>query len=515
MKTHRYIITFACGIAALAFFLSCEKEVEHGLDTSLPAPADMAYDEVNSTDTDLSVYWDGQAAISAGATSFTVELVKDLIGTDVNPPEQIVLTGAPVNDAAIFSALKKGQKYYVRGRANYTGARYSDWAWIMNGESPGVVKVGTGIVDESVEVFQKPSASLNWASSRQLAINYSTTAFSDRSVDISYDFKVELYKDRQLTQLQVALDLPKELHSRTFARNPDYFPGFVFSGLEPETDYWCRVTCYNSAKGNPVSDVYKFSTLSDDTVMIGEDGSASVGDIILRENFDQLCWGGDMVSLCAGISRKDRSSQTAFSSPSGDRTGEDAFSLEETAGDFNYCRYNNEYGLFNSLGKAVRGSTSLKEWGQMLEHSGAATGALCVRPGMVKLGASSKLGILVTPELSSLKGPATVKVTFRACNYNEEATDVFDTPTKALYVLDGTTITSNSYLDQYYDNTPKQEVRFTMDEDDYKWHEYSITLSGVTPESRIGIGGTRAVVASGQNRFYLDHFQIEVVSYDE
>lgn len=134
---------------------------------------------------------------------------------------------------------------------------------------------------------------------------------------------------------------------------------------------------------------------------------------------------------------------------------------------------------------------------------------------MVKLGASSKLGILVTPELSSLKGPATVKVTFRACNYNEEATDVFDTPTKALYVLDGTTITSNSYLDQYYDNTPKQEVRFTMDEDDYKWHEYSITLSGVTPESRIGIGGTRAVVASGQNRFYLDHFQIEVVSYDE
>ncbi len=514
MKTYRTLIF--CGLAASLCLISCEKAVEHGLDTSLPGPVNMTYDEVNSNDTDLSVYWDGTAAVSAGATSFTVELVKDLVGTDVNPPEQIILTDAPINDAAIFSALKKGQKFYVRGRANYTGARYSDWSWIMDGDMPGVVKIGTGIVDESVEVLQKPSATLNWASSRQLAINYSTTAFSDRSVDLNYDFKIELFKDEPLTDLQVALDLPAELHSRTFARMPDYFPGFVFSGLEPATDYWCRVTCYNEDKGNPASDIYKFTTLGDDTIRIGADASASPGDIILRENFDQLCWGGDMVSLCAGISRKDRSSQAGFSSPSGDRTGENAFSLTEVAGDFNYCRYNNEYGLFNSLGKAVRGSTSLADWGQMLEHSGAATGSLCVRPGMVKLGASSKLGILVTPELSSLKGTATVKVTFKACNYNEEATNVFDTPTKAVYVLDETTINpSTSYLDQFYNNTEKQEIQFNMDEDDYEWHEYSITLTDVKPTSRIGIGGTRAVAASGQNRFYLDHFQIEVLSYDE
>ena len=294
MKTYRTLIF--CGLAASLCLISCEKAVEHGLDTSLPGPVNMTYDEVNSNDTDLSVYWDGTAAVSAGATSFTIELVKDLVGTDVNPPEQIILTDAPINDAAIFSALKKGQK-----------------------DMPGVVKIGTGIVDESVEVLQKPSATLNWASSRQLAINYSTTAFSDRSVDLNYDFKIELFKDEPLTDLQVALDLPAELHSRTFARMPDYFPGFVFSGLEPATDYWCRVTCYNEDKGNPASDIYKFTTLGDDTIRIGADASASPGDIILRENFDQLCWGGDMVSLCAGISRKDRSSQAGFSSPSGEK----------------------------------------------------------------------------------------------------------------------------------------------------------------------------------------------------
>lgn len=516
MNLSKHIMAMIAGMVS-CLSISCQKSYEYGLDTSLPGPENLMYDEVNSTDTDLSVYWDGEQAIASGAVSFTIELTKNTLGTEVNPPKQIVLVKDAINDAAIFSGLKKGQKFYVRARANYPEARYSEWIWITNNNAIGVVKVGSGVVDESIDVIQAPSAKLNWASSRQLAINYSTTEFADRAIDLSYNFKIELFKDEGCTDLHVALDLPRELHNRNFNLRPDFFPGFVFSGLTPGTDYWCRVTCYNQDLGNPTGNAYKFSTKEDDTIMIDskDAGSAQPGDIILRENFDQLCWGGDMVGLCAGISRKDRSSQPEFSSPTGDRTGSDAFSLTEVDNDFNYCRYNNEYGLFNSVGAAVRGSTTLKDWGQMHENSSATKGTLCVRPGMVKFGASSKLGILVTPELSSLKGTATIKVKFRACNYNEEATGVYDQECKALYVLDNTTMNQNTnYLDQYYEGSDKSEVNFYLDHEEYGWHDYEVTLEGVNPTSRIGIGGTRKSAPSGQNRFYLDHIEIEVVSYE-
>lgn len=510
MNNTKHILLIIIGVLSM----SCSKDVDYGLDKSLARPENLQYDEVNSTDTDLSVYWDATKALNSGAVSFTVELVKDKIGLDVNPPSQIVLKSDAINDAAIFSGFKKGQKYHVRARANYHDAKYSDWTWIMTGDSLAVIRFGAGIVNETVDVVQKPSSSLNWASSRQLAVNYSTTAFADRSVDITYNFKVELYKDAACSDLQVALDLPSSLHDRTFAKMADFFPGFVFSELEPDTDYYCRVTCYNSDKGNPSSDVVKYHTLADDTVMIGAAASAEVGDILLCENFDRICWGGDMVHLCAGISRKDRSTVTAFSFPTGDRTGDKAFSLKEVANEFNYCKYHNEYGLFNSVGKCVRNIESLKSWGQLNENSKATKGTICVRPGMVKMGAGQKLGILATPELSSLKGDAKVKVTFVACNYNEEKTGEYDTKTKAVYVLDGTTIDANNYLKQYYGNVTKTETLVEMSEEDYGWHTYEVTLEHVKPTSRIAIGGTRSVVASGQNRFYLDHVKIELISYE-
>lgn len=503
-------------VIGICFFNSCQKDQSYGLDVKLKGPEVVEYDSQNSTDTDLSICWNGISAENDGAVSFTVELLKTSLGIDVNPLKQVILVSDQVNDAAVFSGLKSGQKFFVRARANYQKARFSDWTYIMSGDTAAVIKVGTGVVDESIDVIQRPSARLCWASSRQLALNYSTTAFSDRSVDISYDFKIELYRDEQCKDLQVSLDLPASLHSRNFVKNPNYFPGFVFSGLTPSTDYWCKVTCYNPDKGNPVGKVVKFTTLQDDKVMISDiqKGAANPGDVILMENFDELSWGGDMVNLCAGISRKDRSKQTVFSSPVGDRTGSNAITLSEVDGDFNYCKYHNEYGLFNSVGASAR-ATSLAEWGQLHEDSKATKGTLCVRPGMVKMGAGSKLGILITPELSSLKGTATVKVKFRACNYNEEAKGVYDTYTKALYIVDGVSVNpKTNYADKYYNDVKNNETTFEMDHDDYGWHDYEFVLSGVKPTSRIGIGGTRSVVSTGQNRFFLDKFSVEVVSYE-
>lgn len=502
--------------------ISCEKEISPGLDKSLAAPAELQYEEENSTDSEMSFIWDGEAAMSQGAVSFTVEMLKSKLGIDAVPIRSIVLANNPINDGVRFDGLKKGQKYFVRARANYTKARYSDWTWVMNNDTIGVVKVGSGPVNESIDVLQTPSLNLSWASSKALALKFSTTAFADHSVDIKYDYKIELYKDADCKYLQVAMDIPASVTgTRKMAIMPDYFPGMVFSGLTPNTTYWCKVTCYDETRNNITGKTYSFTTLEDNSIDVTElaASSAEPGDVILFETFDDLAWGGDMVYCNAGISRKDRSSMTSFISPTGDRTGENAMTSKEVTGDFNFCAYNNEYGLYNSLGKAVRGSSPLGKWGQLHEHSGAATGTLVTRPGMLKIGASSKLGIIVTPELAPLKRTATIKIKFKACNYNEEATGVYDTPDKALYVYEDLTWNPNTnYFSEYYiTHEAEQKILFKLENETkgvYGWMDYEFTIEHVKPTSRIGIGGTRDIVGTGQNRFYLDNVQIEVVSYE-
>lgn len=82
MNNTKHILLIIIGVLSM----SCSKDVDYGLDKSLARPENLEYDEVNSTDTDLSVYWDATKALNSGAVSFTVELVKDKIGLDVNPP---------------------------------------------------------------------------------------------------------------------------------------------------------------------------------------------------------------------------------------------------------------------------------------------------------------------------------------------------------------------------------------------------------------------------------------------
>ena len=133
------------------FLVACQKEYRYGLDKDLATPLDLSYDEVNSTSTDLSITWNAETAISEGAVSFTVELLKTELGYDANPIKQIVLVKDEINDAALFMGLRDSEKFYVRARANYPGARYSGWVYLKDQDKPAVVKVGMGIVDEPID----------------------------------------------------------------------------------------------------------------------------------------------------------------------------------------------------------------------------------------------------------------------------------------------------------------------------------------------------------------------------
>lgn len=178
-------------------------------------------------------------------------------------------------------------------------------------------------------------------------------------------------------------------------------------------------------------------------------------------------------------------------------------------------------GLFNTVNNAVQ-STRLYSWGW--RAVGDNIGSICARPGSIKLGAGSKSGIILTPVLSALRGPATVKVTVTAgCYIDVVATADADALNGEVTLYDGSSVeiksTSITDADKNKFSTqskyipvataPKATSKFTVDaKRGYK--DYVITLSGVTPSDVIGIGAP----TSSFNRLMIDNIKIEVVKYE-
>ena len=75
MKINKMLIAVP---AMLAVVLSSCKDDDPtvGIDSSMPAPAEVSYDEMNSSSSSIGVYWDANAALKSGATSFTVQILK-------------------------------------------------------------------------------------------------------------------------------------------------------------------------------------------------------------------------------------------------------------------------------------------------------------------------------------------------------------------------------------------------------------------------------------------------------
>ena len=115
MKINRMLIAIP---AMLAVVLSSCKDDDPtvGIDSGMPAPS-VFYDAANSAGKTIAVYWNPMQAISAGATSFTVQLVKSEDGAGDVYDNTISQTLASVDkdnqpaDKAKFENLAKGRIY--------------------------------------------------------------------------------------------------------------------------------------------------------------------------------------------------------------------------------------------------------------------------------------------------------------------------------------------------------------------------------------------------------------------
>lgn len=154
MKINRLLT--AALITFSTVFTGCVEDVwerETGIDESKAAPEEFTYDEEASSATSITVYWEGDKAVAAGAKSFLIQLT-DPTNMDkgdtwnTTTTKVIEITDNPDADyeTATISGLKEYDCYYVRIRANYPGSVYSPWVYLTmeDGTTPALMQVGHG-----------------------------------------------------------------------------------------------------------------------------------------------------------------------------------------------------------------------------------------------------------------------------------------------------------------------------------------------------------------------------------
>ena len=327
------------------------------------------------------------------------------------------------------------------------------------------------------------------------------------ATDITKQYKVALYRDETCTDLVVSVSPVRDnlKDNKALYNATTCPPRFVFSGLEPATTYYAKVTNItdNYSNTKPVQVTTKAPVADKNNIVTA---NAKAGDMIVYENFAGLVYAGEGGARAAGISRTDRNKLTSFD-------GADVKG-EITASDSGYYTVDGgtEIGLFNTLAGLVD-EMGVQDWG----YIGSAPGSICARSGFLKIGTSNNRSLVCTPVLNAIpKGKlATLKVVFNAAPYGSNSAltvEEYDAERyMAVKALTGANIGSGNLV-TYSDVADEQQLTL---EGNYvsDWKEYSVTLTGVPSGASIALGG--ALDASTTNRMFLDDIRVFVTALED
>ncbi|MGM9768603.1 MAG: hypothetical protein ACI3Z0_09090 [Candidatus Cryptobacteroides sp.] len=340
------------------------------------------------------------------------------------------------------------------------------------------------------------TAELTEATSSTLTFAWAPSG--DAAVDAATSYTFGLYNDEACTDLFVQFSTDG---SSSVWNNRS--PKFIFTGLEQGKTYWFKALVDDYAADDEfikASNVVSGTTSTFDIVTSAQ--SANVGDILIAEDFSELLWFGDMVGQAAGhVNVAGYKDGATIPSNPGQALGEGNTDAKVT-----FTLYGQEARLFSHTGAAVAG-TRLNSWGQINEGS---SNLVCMRPGYVKLGAESRVGFIVTPEINSLAEGKyyDLKVTYKAARY--ESDPCFG----LVQVVTGSNLDNHNVdVTETVWNTP---VAMSSDAG---WHEYSALVRSVKKGDRIAVGMDRA--GSGTNagasqlRAIVDEIKVEVVKIND
>jgi len=419
----------------------------------------------------LTICWD----FVRGATSYTVQLVDG----DMNPvSEALCMTTADI-DYHEFTDLPTDRIYYGRVRANYPYSATSDWVYVTEHDKPAMLMASVGILDLD------PQLKLHATSGSTLTFEWSYT--DDKATDAARSYNVELFRDEACTDLYVSWLADGKLSSGKgiFTALAGYpVVRYTFSGLDPETTYYARITNLSFAD-------IQTPVVAGTTAQAGPKAAANTpakaGDIVLAQDFSAFIHGGDIVNSAAGYN--------AVSGTDFRKTWEKAEGVNPQAdGDRPLCNWATEFHIHTGGTSAEYvEALGMKGWGS--------SGNTSTRPGYIKCGGGSGgIGILYTPQLTALPANTTVKVSFSASAY-AEGENVYGSDI-IVEAVEGAEFGSNNVVS-------KKGTAFVSKTVDIssavgRFETYTVTLEGLTPASRIAFSSNPAQAGANKTRFLLD-----------
>jgi len=307
--------------------------------------------------------------------------------------------------------------------------------------------------------------------------------------DVTKPYTISLYKDAECTELEVSYSIPAD-DGCWKGRQPK----FVFSGLAPATVYWFKVTD-TTAGDEKESGVIPATTEAFDIVMVS-DTPAAEGDVILAEDFGQLCWGADEISQAAGF-------DVANSSVAYNTDTKKSFTNREAA---MFVGTTSQYAQRSLTAQ----STAKKEAGiRFAKWAQGQYARIYVGPGYMFLSTTSYGTHILTPELDNIPEGKTAKL-----KVTLHAAGKLSGGEAAIAVQHGTSFSEISSGTQTNKNkvdlaTNVQTITFSGGITNLE--EFEVEIDGVVSGDRIAFGPTTETASSTGNMMILSDFTVQIV----
>lgn len=283
-------------------------------------------------------------------------------------------------------------------------------------------------------------------------------ASSPTSVTVEWDdttegaYTVSLYEDSSCTS-------SVQSYSTTVSSKETYVKWpkrFTFPYLKHKSTYYVKVK--NSAGRSSLAAAVTTSRTSSQT------------GVLLRQEFDNICWGGDYINQANSVNLSGVSSGTY--SPS---ALSDAIKFSVSAAD-----PAEDGPMAGSISAALRNLCDLQGWSCNYSY---------FHQGCIKVGSANTSGFLRTPAISSLfKDNAKIDVSFKACPFITDAAKE-NSPEITVSVLDGSGQTLSS-----------KNVTIGSMRSEPGWGEFTASFTGFCNGYSVKFSTT----ASSQGAFLLD-----------
>ena len=325
------------------------------------------------------------------------------------------------------------------------------------------------------------------SSSSTLAFTWTEGISEDN--DINNPYTINLYKDENSTDLVVSYSIPAGDECWRGGQ-----PKFVFSGLEPSTTYWFKV--FDTGGGEDMESALISGTT--DSFVIVEPGSdpATVGDILLAEDFSEMCWAADEITQAAGYDVADDG--VAYNSDT-----QKSFTSREAA---RFVGYTKQYAQRSLTAQSVAKKESgvrISKWAQ------GQYARIYIGPGYLFLSTLSYGTHIITPALDNIPDGKTAKVivTVHAAGYASGKEAAFAVQHDKKFNLVGSSTQTNKNTLDLTTNVQTITYKGGLTQLD----EFSVTLEGLVKGDRIAFGPTTETAKDNGNMMIISDMTIELL----